>query len=428
MNGKIAIIGGGIAGLTAGYLLHPKYDVTLFEKSDRIGGNAFTLTTPDGQEVDIAAAAFGRSSYKNLFSLFRKLKIETIGPLSAFRADPFRTFGLAVSFLDLQSKKGLYFTPGFKALISQRFDILRPANLRSVLQLSRGLRRARAMLAGRELQGLSVEEALKKMPEFTGDAKLIFTAGLCLISSMHCNDVLDAPARFFIEKLKVYHDLLPPRALFSVHFPRNRTKSYVDALSAGYRDGIILNAKISTVTRRDRHITISMEDGKEMHFEKVIFACNADQALHLLADPTSDEKRVLGSWKYTEGRVVVHTDHTHFPRKELMEGYTFLYKNKDRYIETSVSGSLWALPGVSRTCGLISTQHPNFPIDKDRIVFEKVFRTPIFDFNSCSMAKDLPSLNGINNTYYCGSHFGFGLHEDAVTSAIEVGRSLGVDF
>jgi len=78
MNQKIAIIGGGIAGLTAAYLLHEKYDVTLFEKSGRIGGNAYTLTTPGGEEVDVAVAAFGKFSYKNVFRLFSKLNIKTV--------------------------------------------------------------------------------------------------------------------------------------------------------------------------------------------------------------------------------------------------------------------------------------------------------------------------------------------------------------
>jgi predicted NAD/FAD-binding protein len=111
-----------------------------------------------------------------------------------------------------------------------------------------------------------------------------------------------------------------------------------------------------------------------------------------------------------------------------MEGYTFLYQDKGRYIETSISGSLWVLPGVSKDSNLISTQHPNIPIDEDRIEFEKVFRTPLFDFKSCATIKELPSLNGIKNTYYCGSHFGFGVHEDAVTSAIGIAKELNVDF
>lgn len=216
--------------------------------------------------------------------------------------------------------------------------------------------------------------------------------------------------------------------MFSVRFARNGTKSYVRALSAHYPGGIVLNAKIRTVKRRDALVLVLMDDGKELLFNKIVFACNADQALALLDRPTDDEKRLLGAWKYTEGRIVVHTDRSQFPKRDLTEGYTFLYQTKGRYIETSVSGSLRALPGASTKSDLISTQHPNFPIAKDHRVFEKVFRTPIFDFRSCATIPELPSLNGVGNTYYCGSHFGFGLHEDAVTSAIEASKMLGVEF
>jgi len=421
MNQRIAIIGGGVAGLTAGHLLHEKFDIILFEKSMRIGGNAYTLTTPDGEEVDIAAAAFGKFSYKNFFKLLSKLNIETVSP---FNINPLKAFGWGVSFYNLDTKIGLYLTPGIKGLISQNFQILRLSHAKSILKSMWGLKRAKKLLDAGELESLPLEEALKKIPQLTGNSKLIFIGGLCLISSMYCDDVLNAPANYFIEKLKVHDDLLPPKALFSVRFTKNRTRSYVEALSSGYKDQIIFNSKIATVIRQDNNVVLVMGSGEKNVFDKVVFACNADMALELLEKPTEKEERLLGAWKYTEGKITVHTDHSSFPKRELMEGYTFLYKDKDKYIDTSISGSLWALPGVSKNSNLISTQHPNFPIDKDRIIFEKVFRTPIFDFNSCSTTKDLPSLNGIRNTYYCGSHFGFGVHEDAVTSAIEIAKKL----
>lgn len=424
---KIAIIGGGVAGLTAAWLLHQRYDVTVFEKSDRLGGNAYTLTTPDGEEADIATAAFGKFSYRNVFKLFKKLNIDTVG---AFRMTRFGVSGPGVSFYHLDSKRSMFLTPGLKGLLAQRFELLRPDRVMSMLRFPRGLQQAQAAAQRGELDGLTIEEALRKVPQLRGDARLIFIGCLCLMSSMHCKDVLDAPARYFIEKLKVYHDLLPLKlkTLFSISFVKNGTRSYVAALSAPYREGILLNARIRTVRRRSAGVQVRMEDGKELLFDKVIFACNADQALGLIEEPTQDEKRLLGAWRYTEGRIVVHSDHARFPKRELMKGYTFLYRDAGRYIETSVSGSLRALPGISRTCELISTQHPNFPIAQDRIVFEKVFRTPIFDHRSCSSVGELPSLNGVRNTYYCGSHFGFGLHEDAVTSAVEVARALHVDF
>ena len=424
MPNKIAIIGGGVAGLTAGYLLHKKYDITLFERSERLGGNAFTLTTPDGQQVDIAAAVFGRFSYKNLFRLFQKLKVETVGTYGVNR---FGLSGLGVSFRDLDRGEGLYLTPGLRGLISQRFQALTPRTIKSMLQFTAGLRKADRLLRRGALEGLSVEEALQKIPELAGDARLLFISCLCLITSMHCDDVLDGPASFFMDKLRKHHDFMPPKAFFSVHFAKGGTRSYVNALSRHFGSKVVLNASIRTVRRNGDRVIVAMADGAVQEFDKVIFACNADQALSLLEQPTADEQRLLGAWKYTEGKVVVHCDHSLFPKRELMEGYTFLYRKKGIYLETSVSGSLWVLPGVSRSSDLISTQHPNFPIRQDLVLFEKVFRTPLFDFNAYRASKELSSLNGVGNSYYCGSHFGFGLHEDAVTSALDVARLLGCE-
>lgn len=423
MKKKVAIIGGGVAGLTAGYLLHEHYDVTLFEKAERIGGNAYTLTTPGGEDLDIAACAFGKFSYRNLFRLFSKLRIETVSPAGT---NPFGTLGLGIGFRNLETKKGFYMTPGIRGLTAQRFKILSPARISCIRRAVAGLKTASKLLEAGDLEGRSVAEAMEIIPEFGGDAKLIFIGGLCLISSMHCEDVLDAPASFFIEKLRVHGDLLPPKAIFSVRFPKSRTRSYVEALSAGFRDRIVMKASIRTVGRKDNTVTVMMENGEKFLFDKAVFACNADQALKLLERPTAEEARLLGAWRYTEGTIVVHSDNTRFPRRELMEGYTFLYRDAGRYMETSISGSLWALPGALKDGNLISTQHPNFPISRDRILFEKVFRTPLFDRNSCSTIHELPSLNGIHNTYYCGSHFGFGVHEDAVSSAIAVAEKMDV--
>ncbi len=423
MKTRVAIIGGGIAGLTAGYLLSGRYEVTLFEQSERLGGNACTITTPDGHDVDIAVAVYGGRSYNHFFRLLNRIGIETVSP---FRVQCLS--GVGAAFRDLESGTSMFLTPSLRGLVAQRFRILRPDQSLVIIELIRSLRRVRKLFAEGALEGLTVKEMLRSFGLFRGDAALLYSGSLCLISSMHCSDLMNAPASFFVQKGMVYHDLLPPEALFSARFTKTRTRSYAEALSAPYRHRVMLQRAIRSVARQEARVVVKTADGQEAVFEKLIFACNADQALRLLDVPTAREQQLLGPWKYTEGRVVVHTDSTQFPKRALMEGYTFLYRRKGDCIETSVSGSLWSLPGVPRSCSLISTQHPNFPIDRNRIVFEKMFRTPLFDFDSCRTIPDLPSLNGLNNTYYCGSHFGFGLHEDAVTSAVAVAKMLGVDF
>lgn len=417
MQQRIAIIGGGIAGLTTAYLLNDRYDITLFEKTGRIGGNAYTYTARDGDRADIGVMSFVKPVYKNFFKLIGRLGIKT-------RIYP----GLAGSFVNMDTHEGIYFAPRPKALMAQKFEMLKPGRLKSALCVHQGLRTAARLFERGEVEGLTLEEGLKKVPEIYGNGKLLYIGTLCMMSSMHCDEVLKAPASYFFGKAKMYGKIFPPRVLLSVRFMENQTKSYIDALSAGFKDKIMLNSRIRSVARSEKDVTLNMADGQKSGFDKVVFACNADQALHLLEKPTEKEKNLLGSWTYTTSNMIVHGDHSYFPKKELISGYTFLYRPAGKYIQTSVSFSLWILPGVSRHSNLMITQHRNFPIKEDLIEFQRDFRTPNFDFRSYKTIKELPSLNGHNNTYYCGSHFGYGLHEDAVTSAIQVAGKLGVDF
>jgi predicted NAD/FAD-binding protein len=241
---------------------------------------------------------------------------------------------------------------------------------------------------------------------------------------MHYDEVMAAPATFFIGKLRDHFASGPTTFRYT---PR-RTKSYVEALSRSFRDRTVLSAGIRGVARTETSVTLRIEDGPAQVFDKVIFACNADQALALLDEPTDSERRLLGAWEYKDGLVVVHRDDTSFPPPRMRALYEYMYTNRNGEIETSINACYRFQPGVSRANDLLGTQHPNFPIREDRIEFQKTFRTPIFDTQSVKTIPELPSLNGAMNTYYCGSHFGHGLHEDAVSSAIAVAEQLGVQW
>ncbi|MCC6811475.1 MAG: FAD-dependent oxidoreductase [Deltaproteobacteria bacterium] len=416
MKQRIAIIGGGVAGLTAAYLLHRRYDVALFERQSRLGGNAYTLHTDDGHSVDIAVAAFGRAGYKQFYRLLDELGVDTCA-----------CAGSLMSFHDLDARDGLYMTPAWSGLRRQRFDILRPHKLGTFFELARRISDAVRRERAGELDGMTVANALDRVGALSPSARAVALSVFCLLSSMSGAEVLAAPASFFFRKIAKHNDVVSPRALYSVRAVVGRTQRYVAALAAPFLDRITLNASIAKVLRARDGVTITFADGQTQGFDHVVFACNADQALRLLAAPTPLERELLGAWRYKDGRVVVHRDHSAFPADELIQAYTFLYRHlRDGGFETSVNGSLRHEPGVAKTCDLISSQHPNFPIDPTRIVLDTVLRTPIFDFAGCATQRRLPMLNGRERSYYCGSHFGFGLHEDAVRSAIEVAAALGV--
>jgi predicted NAD/FAD-binding protein len=143
-------------------------------------------------------------------------------------------------------------------------------------------------------------------------------------------------------------------------------------------------------------------------------------------NPTEAETKLLGTWRYKDGLVVVHQDYSSFPKKSLLRLYGYLYTQNEGEYQTSINATYGQQNGVSRNCQHLGTQHPNFPIDEKLVEFKKIFRTPIYDAASFATISRLPSLNGKMNTYYCGSHFGFGLHEDAVRSAVAVASELGV--
>jgi len=411
---RVAIVGGGMAGLTAGYFLNRRHEVTLFEKSGRIGGNAYGHKTAKGDVLDIAVAAFGQAGYKNFYALLAELDIPTELCANSY-----------MSFHNLDTEQGLYLTLSAQGALFQRLDLFRPANLRSLARLFVGLQRAQSRLSAGRLKDVTLGQCLADLPEFTGDAKIIFLSALCLLSSMQVPELLASPAEFFLRKLKTHHDVISPKAVYSVRCVRDGTRRYVNALAARYRRNIRLNARIKCVERSASGAAIVMEDGARESFDAVVFACNPDQALALLAAPTKLEQELLGAWRYKDGRVVVHRDHGAFPPRALIEAYTFLYTMRDGQMETSVNGALWHEPQAPKDCDYISAQYPNYPIRRNLIDLDTVLRTPIFDFRSVASQPRLPELNAQGPAFYCGSYFGFGLHEDAVTSAKAVAARFG---
>jgi predicted NAD/FAD-binding protein len=405
---KIAIIGGGVAGLTAAYLLHDRCDITLFEKDDRLGGNAYTYRTADGDDIDISVFAFSNRTYPNFFALLAELGVETTR---------FSLRGIGATSRNIDTNEGY----AFKPLTLRGFL---PAHFRRTRALATGMMKGVQLLDAGKFDGLSMQEALQQLPMLTGHAYLHFAFMLCLTSSMEYDEFMRAPATLFFGKVK-RHMMNGPGVWRMV---KHRTRAYVDAMADRFRDRVVLNATVSGVERSDTAVTVRMEDGTGDRFDHVIFACPADAALRLLQRPTEDERRLLGAWKYKYGLVVVHRDDKHFPPEVERNLYCYLYTDRDGRIGTSINGCYNRQKGVSKTSKYLGTQHPNFPIRAELTDFRKVFRTPIFDFGSVATIAELPSLNGKQRTYYCGSHFGFGLHEDAVTSAIEVAKALGVTW
>jgi uncharacterized protein len=408
MTEKIAIIGGGIGGLMAAYLLDKKYKITLFDKDSRLGGNAYTLNTKDGNAFDMSVFAFSESSYPNFFKLLAELDIGY---------DAMNIKDLGVTYYNLDKKKTNVFAPFTWNL---RYSI---PSFFTGLKMGRKLQIGIQMLDQGKLEGLTTGEALDLIPGLGKGLTYFRIVGIiCLAASMLFEEVLASPAPFFFGKLKKHFIAGDFRVM------KKKTQSYVDAMAEAIKGEIQLNATIQGIKRSENEVSLQMNDGESRSFDKVVFACNADQVLDLVETPTDEEVKLLGTWKYKDGLVVVHQDYSNFPKRSLLKMYDYLYTHRDGKYATSINATYGHQSGVSRDCRHLGTQHPNFPIDEELVEFKKVFRTPIYDPASFDTVGLLPSLNGKMNSYYCGSHFGYGLHEDAVRSAVAVAAELGVQW
>ncbi len=420
MTDRIGIVGGGIAGLTAAYLLNEKYDITLFEKSYQLGGNAYTHMTKEGIRTDVCVAAYSKLVSKNFFKLLKKLNVKKV-----------RQPGKALlSIVDMDTNEGIYLTPySLKGLFAQKFALFGPKTVSDLWMTNWLMHKTGKLYKQGKMEGLTVREALALVPGLEGIRLTLMMVPLCLLSSMYYEEILDSPAEFFFKKVSAFKNFHPYHQMYGLYFPKNYTKSYVDALASHYEDKIILNSTIKAVIRDANTATVVMEDGSKQVFEKIVFACNADQALALLENPTDDEKRLLGAWKYHDGLMVVHKDGSSLPKRALCQTWTCLQSTENGRKHFSITGCAWrGCPAIPNDAELYSVQYPNYPIRDDLIELKKTFRTPIFDFKSSATIEHLPSLNGKMNSYYCGSHFGMGLHNDAVTSAIEVAKNLGIEW
>ena len=414
MSEKIAIIGGGVAGLTAGYLLNDRNDVTLFEKDNRIGGNVHTLDTKTGEEIDISVFFWSPKLYPNFAKLLTKLGI-----------DPYATKpmeGLSQSFRNMDTLRDYYLS----------CDLTKPASTFSLKNLKssvyqmvvlRNYMKVVKMYRKGQLEGLSLRQAMKFCPALKGDLLKLAIFPICIMTSMLWDELMDAPAEFAIAKIE--KQVGSPFKFISWRLYPCKTRVYVDLLAEPFKENIHLEANIKSVKRNGKSVVLKMADDTEAKFDKVIFACPADTALGLLSDPSDDETRLLSPWRYNDGLVIIHTDKTNYPAEDLWGMYSYLYTDDDGEINTSINAHYRFQNDVPDDSEYMGCQHPNIEIDKDKIEFQRVFRTPIYDNESTATIKELPSLNGQKNTYYCGSHYGYGLHEDAVTSAVKVSKLLG---
>ncbi len=415
---RIAVIGSGIAGMSAAWLLSQRHEVTVFEADERLGGHSHTVQVPSALgavSVDLGFMVYNEANYPNLVALFEHLGVRT-------RATEM-TFSVSLDDGRLEyapnTPWSLFAQPS--NLVSGRFW----AMLADILRFYRHAPDHACALDGR----------LTTLGEYLGahrygcafqDDHLLPQAAAIWSSPMGA--IRDFPAEAFIRFCE-NHGLLKVFGRPVWRTVEGGSAAYVSRLTAAYADRVQLNCAARSLTRAADGVAVQDARGRTRRFDHVVAACHADQALALLADPSPREAALLGAFRYTRNQAVLHTDEALMPkRRAAWSGWNYVGRRPpggegDR--ELCVTYWLNRLQGVRTDEPLFLTLNPLQPPRAGRLIRSEVYHHPLFDAAAIQAQKSLWSLQGARRTWFCGAYFGAGFHEDGLQAGLAVAEALG---
>ena len=411
--GKIAVIGTGISGLSAGFLLHERHDITVYEKAARPGGHSRTVTVQyDGRAipVDTGFIVFNERNYPNLTRLFRLLGVTIKNSDMSFglTVDNGRLEWGAKSLDAIFGQRRNLFSPRFLKLLA---DVMR-FNTRVVAEVER----APDMTLGALIKHM-------KLGEWFLRHYILPMAGA--IWSCPPRQMLEFPARTFV-RFFVNHSLLSLTGQPQWLTLEGGSQTYVERLAAPFADRVLTDCGATRITRDENGVTVQDTRGGMRRFDDVVLACHADEALALLADPSPEERAALCAIRYQRNVAVLHRDPGLMPKNRACWA-SWVYHADGAGEEPEISVSYWmnSLQGIDPACPLFVTLNPNREIASEAIFDRHVFDHPVFDFAALAAQAALKQMQGARRTWFCGAHLGHGFHEDGLVSAMAVADALG---
>ena len=406
---KIAVIGTGIAGNLAAFRLAPEHDITVYEADSRIGGHTNTVDVVAAGKrwaVDTGFIVFNNATYPNFIALLDELGVESQDS--------------NMSFSMRNERNGLeYNGASLNTLFAQRRNLLRPSFYRMLRDILRFNREALALL-NEPSNTITLGDYLKKngySREFVDH--YIVPMGAAIWSATP-DGMAAVPAGFFVRFLYT-HGLLSIDDRPTWRVIKGGSNNYVEKLVAGHRDRIRLNSPVQWIRRHPEHIEVKAKGAGVERYDQVFLACHSDQALRMLADPTPQERDVLGAIEYQKNEAVLHTDTSLMPRRRLAWAAWNYHipagagMSKGRVALTYNMNILQSLKAPVQFCVTLNHRQA---IDPEKIIQVINYSHPIFTERAVAAQKRHRDINGARRTYFCGAYWRYGFHEDGVLSAI----------
>jgi uncharacterized protein len=412
---KIAVIGSGISGLSSAYFLSKKYKVDLFEKEDCFGGHSYTvdIKTKDTNEtisLDLGFIVFNKETYPNLISFFKDLNI------SYEKSN--MSFSVSVKNSNIE-----YSGNGIKGLFSNKYNVLNFNFLRMIKDIIYFYKMASKInIDSYENQTLGDFLKSKKMSDYFINFHIIPMVAAIWSSPIELAKKM--PMKLFLNFFR-NHGLFKIKNRPQWYTVTGRSKVYVNKVLQSISGEYFKNYKIKKVLRNRNNVRLYYgEDNEYFDYDHVVFAAHADQTLNLISNPTENEKEILSNFKYKNNIAYLHTDNNFMPEKKNAWSSWNSILDKNNLSNNCLTYWLNNLQNLNTTNNFFLTLNPFMPINKNKIIRKVEFTHPIYNKETMKAQKCLEKLQGINNSWFCGSYFGYGFHEDGLKSGINIASKL----
>jgi predicted NAD/FAD-binding protein len=413
---RIAVIGGGIAGLASAWLLSKAHEVVLFERHGRLGGHT------DTHDVEVAGR---RWSVDSGFIVMNPAHYPLFSALLAELGVATRP--TTMSFSVRNDRTGLEYEAGSAAgLFVQKRRLLSTRHWEMLAGIVRFYREAPALL-DEPGPGPTLGEYLERRrygPGFRDDHLVPMASALWSTAS---RDVLDFPAKYLV-RFMANHQMLKLAGRAPWRVVDGGSQSYVRALAARWPVDVRLSAPVRRV-RRDPAGGVAIEaDGHDgpQRFDAAVLACHADDALAMIEAPREAERDVLGAFRYADNDTVLHTDASQLPRDRRAWASWNALIPADPAEACTVSYCMNRLQSLDCPEPLVVTLNRTHAIDPAKILKRRPYRHPQYTHASVAARARRVEIDGVDRLWFAGAYWGWGFHEDGMRSAVEVARALGV--
>ena len=408
---KIAVVGTGISGMAAAWLLSQRHDITVYERDRRLGGHSNTVAVPHvggTVPVDTGFIVFNERTYPNLTALFGFLGVATRPSRMSF----------SVSLDD----GGFEYSGGNPAgLVAQKRNLVRPrfwSMLRDLVRFYRSAPRDLPMLVS---SGITLGAYLDSGGYGTSFRRDHLYPMAGAIWSAPTATIADFPAATLVRFFE-NHGLLSLGDRPQWRTVAGGSQNYVKRLTDCFSDRVRLGAGVVAIHRDGNAVHVRDASGATESFDDVVIATHADQALAMLAEPTADERRVLGAFRYTSNTAVLHSDLRLMPkRRSVWSSWNHLGGDSDE--QPTVTYWMNSLQDIPGELPYFVTLNPGR--EPDKIWRSETYEHPLMDSAAIAAQPKLWALQGERKTWFCGAYFGAGFHEDGLQAALAVAEALG---